>query len=136
MLRFERFCHGLLDQGLLRHLQCQNWAVSRKVKLKSCPKTSYDFIALPLFIPLRIGGLLALVTVLLSRIIPYGSPVTPPASVPFPLHGGKPRTNQRFTMSKDSLTCCSFATFWQYADSGPNPGDQDLFNGDAAGLKR
>ncbi|KAJ7665935.1 glycoside hydrolase family 25 protein [Mycena polygramma] len=30
----------------------------------------------------------------------------------------------------------SFATFWQYADSGPNPGDQDLFNGDAAGLGR
>ncbi|KAL0959556.1 hypothetical protein HGRIS_011270 [Hohenbuehelia grisea] len=30
----------------------------------------------------------------------------------------------------------SFATFWQYADSGPNPGDQDIFNGDAAGLKR
>ncbi|KAJ7359697.1 glycoside hydrolase family 25 protein [Mycena albidolilacea] len=30
----------------------------------------------------------------------------------------------------------SFTTFWQYADSGPNPGDQDLFNGDAAGLTR
>ncbi|KAJ7789395.1 glycoside hydrolase family 25 protein [Mycena olivaceomarginata] len=30
----------------------------------------------------------------------------------------------------------SFTTFWQYADSGPNPGDQDLFSGDAAGLKR
>ncbi|KAF7360152.1 Secreted hydrolase [Mycena venus] len=30
----------------------------------------------------------------------------------------------------------SFTTFWQYADSGPNPGDQDSFNGDAAGLKR
>ncbi|KAJ3484679.1 hypothetical protein NLI96_g5483 [Meripilus lineatus] len=30
----------------------------------------------------------------------------------------------------------SFTTFWQYADSGPNPGDQDLFNGDLAGLKR
>ncbi|KAJ6557892.1 glycoside hydrolase family 25 protein [Mycena capillaripes] len=30
----------------------------------------------------------------------------------------------------------SFTTFWQYADSGPNPGDQDLFNGDAAGLER
>ncbi|KAK7056306.1 hypothetical protein VNI00_002859 [Paramarasmius palmivorus] len=31
----------------------------------------------------------------------------------------------------------SYATFWQYADSGSNgPGDQDLFNGDAAGLKR
>ncbi|KAJ7665936.1 glycoside hydrolase family 25 protein [Mycena polygramma] len=30
----------------------------------------------------------------------------------------------------------SYATFWQYADSGPNPGDQDLFNGDAAGLQR
>ncbi|PFH48036.1 glycoside hydrolase family 25 protein [Amanita thiersii Skay4041] len=29
-----------------------------------------------------------------------------------------------------------FATFWQYADSGPNPGDQDLFNGDDAGLAR
>ncbi|KAJ6582973.1 putative N,O-diacetyl muramidase [Mycena vulgaris] len=29
-----------------------------------------------------------------------------------------------------------FTTFWQYADKGPNPGDQDLFNGDAAGLKR
>ncbi|KIK63286.1 glycoside hydrolase family 25 protein [Collybiopsis luxurians FD-317 M1] len=26
------------------------------------------------------------------------------------------------------------ATFWQYAESGPNPGDQDVFNGDAAGL--
>ncbi|KAJ3484678.1 hypothetical protein NLI96_g5480 [Meripilus lineatus] len=30
----------------------------------------------------------------------------------------------------------SYTTFWQYADSGPNPGDQDLFNGDLAGLKR
>ncbi|KAJ7109630.1 glycoside hydrolase family 25 protein [Mycena crocata] len=30
----------------------------------------------------------------------------------------------------------SFTTFWQYADTGPNPGDQDLFNGDAAGLGR
>ncbi|KAF8266534.1 glycoside hydrolase superfamily [Lactarius quietus] len=30
----------------------------------------------------------------------------------------------------------SYTTFWQYADSGPFPGDQDLFNGDAAGLKR
>ncbi|TFK39031.1 glycoside hydrolase family 25 protein [Crucibulum laeve] len=29
----------------------------------------------------------------------------------------------------------SFTTFWQYADSGANPGDQDLFNGDLAGLK-
>ncbi|KAH9032497.1 hypothetical protein EDB84DRAFT_1270659 [Lactarius hengduanensis] len=29
-----------------------------------------------------------------------------------------------------------FTTFWQYADSGPHPGDQDEFNGDAAGLKR
>ncbi|KAJ7196476.1 glycoside hydrolase family 25 protein [Mycena pura] len=28
-----------------------------------------------------------------------------------------------------------FTTFWQFADSGANPGDQDLFNGDAAGLK-
>ncbi|KAI0087433.1 glycoside hydrolase family 25 protein [Irpex rosettiformis] len=30
----------------------------------------------------------------------------------------------------------SYETFWQYADSGTNPGDQDIFNGDAAGLKR
>ncbi|VDB89354.1 unnamed protein product [Peniophora sp. CBMAI 1063] len=30
----------------------------------------------------------------------------------------------------------SYATFWQYADSGSNPGDQDLFNGDLAGLQR
>ena len=29
-----------------------------------------------------------------------------------------------------------YTTFWQYADSGSNPGDQDVFNGDAAGLKR
>ncbi|KAG0705635.1 glycoside hydrolase family 25 protein [Suillus ampliporus] len=29
-----------------------------------------------------------------------------------------------------------YETFWQYADSGPNPGDADLFNGDAAGLTR
>ncbi|TFK34430.1 glycoside hydrolase family 25 protein [Crucibulum laeve] len=29
-----------------------------------------------------------------------------------------------------------YATFWQYADSGVNPGDADLFNGDAAGLHR
>ncbi|EPQ50442.1 N O-diacetyl muramidase [Gloeophyllum trabeum ATCC 11539] len=29
-----------------------------------------------------------------------------------------------------------YETFWQYADSGANPGDQDYFNGDAAGLKR
>ncbi|KAI0262909.1 glycoside hydrolase family 25 protein [Gloeopeniophorella convolvens] len=29
-----------------------------------------------------------------------------------------------------------YTTFWQYADSGPNPGDQDKFNGDLAGLKR
>ncbi|KAK3805372.1 MAG: glycoside hydrolase family 25 protein [Benniella sp.] len=29
-----------------------------------------------------------------------------------------------------------FTTFWQYADSGRNPGDQDRFNGDSAGLAR
>ncbi|KDQ58504.1 glycoside hydrolase family 25 protein [Jaapia argillacea MUCL 33604] len=29
-----------------------------------------------------------------------------------------------------------YETFWQYADSGTNPGDQDLFNGDTAGLQR
>lgn len=29
-----------------------------------------------------------------------------------------------------------YATFWQYADSGPNPGDQDEFNGSAQGLKK
>ncbi|RDB29714.1 N,O-diacetylmuramidase [Hypsizygus marmoreus] len=30
----------------------------------------------------------------------------------------------------------AYTTFWQYADSGPNPGDQNIFNGDSAGLKR
>ncbi|KAL7277597.1 glycoside hydrolase family 25 protein [Trametes coccinea BRFM310] len=30
----------------------------------------------------------------------------------------------------------SYTTFWQYADSGPNPGDQDEFNGSMAGLKQ
>ncbi|KAF9449280.1 glycoside hydrolase family 25 protein [Macrolepiota fuliginosa MF-IS2] len=31
----------------------------------------------------------------------------------------------------------SYTTFWQFADSGSNgPGDQDLFNGDSAGLAR
>ncbi|KAF9560560.1 hypothetical protein EC968_006108 [Mortierella alpina] len=29
-----------------------------------------------------------------------------------------------------------YHTFWQYADSGPNPGDQNVFNGDRAGLLR
>ncbi|EMD40164.1 glycoside hydrolase family 25 protein [Gelatoporia subvermispora B] len=29
-----------------------------------------------------------------------------------------------------------YETFWQYADSGSNPGDQDKFNGDLAGLKK
>ncbi|EIN08590.1 glycoside hydrolase family 25 protein [Punctularia strigosozonata HHB-11173 SS5] len=29
----------------------------------------------------------------------------------------------------------SYATFWQYADSGTNPGDQDEFNGSMAGLQ-
>ncbi|KAF8068954.1 glycoside hydrolase family 25 protein [Lyophyllum atratum] len=29
-----------------------------------------------------------------------------------------------------------YHTFWQYADSGANPGDADNFNGDSAGLKR
>ncbi|KAF8842367.1 glycoside hydrolase [Paxillus ammoniavirescens] len=29
-----------------------------------------------------------------------------------------------------------YTSFWQYADSGPNPGDADLWNGDLAGLKR
>ncbi|KAF9238120.1 glycoside hydrolase family 25 protein [Melanogaster broomeanus] len=28
-----------------------------------------------------------------------------------------------------------YTSFWQYADSGPNPGDQDLWNGDLAGLQ-
>ena len=26
-------------------------------------------------------------------------------------------------------------TFWQYADSGVNPGDQDVFNGDTSSLQ-
>ncbi|KAF9649590.1 glycoside hydrolase family 25 protein [Thelephora ganbajun] len=30
----------------------------------------------------------------------------------------------------------SYHTFWQYADSGPVPGDQNYFNGDMAGLRR
>jgi hypothetical protein len=30
----------------------------------------------------------------------------------------------------------SYTTLWQYADSGTFPGDQDLFNGDAAGLSQ
>jgi len=30
----------------------------------------------------------------------------------------------------------SFTTLWQHATSGANPGDQDIFNGDLAGLKR
>ncbi|KAF9219771.1 glycoside hydrolase family 25 protein [Gyrodon lividus] len=29
-----------------------------------------------------------------------------------------------------------YTSFWQYADSGPNPGDADIWNGDLAGLKR
>ncbi|KAN0088838.1 glycoside hydrolase family 25 protein [Tylopilus felleus] len=29
-----------------------------------------------------------------------------------------------------------YTSFWQYADSGPNPGDADLWNGDYDGLKR
>lgn len=29
-----------------------------------------------------------------------------------------------------------FTTFWQYAFSGPNPGDQDYFNGSEANLKK
>jgi GH25 family lysozyme M1 (1,4-beta-N-acetylmuramidase) len=29
-----------------------------------------------------------------------------------------------------------YYTFWQYADHGPVPGDQDYYNGDLAGLKR
>ncbi|KAI6113186.1 glycoside hydrolase superfamily, partial [Pisolithus croceorrhizus] len=27
-----------------------------------------------------------------------------------------------------------YTSFWQYADSGPNPGDSDLWNGDLSGL--
>lgn len=38
--------------------------------------------------------------------------------------------------AKLQSTFSSFTTFWQYASSGPNPGDQDLFNGDSAGLGR
>ncbi|EJF57791.1 glycoside hydrolase family 25 protein [Dichomitus squalens LYAD-421 SS1] len=30
----------------------------------------------------------------------------------------------------------SYTTFWQYADSGSNPGDQDEFNGTLDGLKK
>ena len=30
----------------------------------------------------------------------------------------------------------AYTTFWQYADSGPNPGDQDEFNGSLQGLKK
>ena len=30
----------------------------------------------------------------------------------------------------------SYHTFWQYANSGPVPGDQNYFNGDMAGLER
>jgi len=29
-----------------------------------------------------------------------------------------------------------FYSFWQYADSGPNPGDQDRWNGDLVSLRR
>jgi hypothetical protein len=35
-----------------------------------------------------------------------------------------------------SLTSYNSETFWQYADSGSNPGDQDIFNGTPTGLKK
>ncbi|KAJ6557899.1 glycoside hydrolase superfamily [Mycena capillaripes] len=41
------------------------------------------------------------------------------------------------TLPRDEGTPFStYITFRQYADKGPNPEDQDIFNGDAAGLKR
>ncbi|KAG6907995.1 hypothetical protein DXG01_006530 [Tephrocybe rancida] len=51
-----------------------------------------------------------------------------------PTLSGSPDTPLLLALSP--LAGRNFTTFWQYADSGPNPGDQDLFNGDAAGLGR
>jgi len=43
----------------------------------------------------------------------------------------------RYSSSPGTLPAgWSSYTFWQHADSGPSPGDQNYFNGDMAGLKR
>ena len=43
----------------------------------------------------------------------------------------------RYASSVGSLPAgWGYETFWQYADSGSNPGDQDTFNGDMTQLKK
>ncbi|KAI0057910.1 N,O-diacetylmuramidase [Artomyces pyxidatus] len=51
--------------------------------------------------------------------------------------GSNPLWVARYASSIGTLPASwSFTTFWQYADSGSNPGDQDMFNGSLSGLKK
>jgi hypothetical protein len=82
-----------------------------------------------------IGGRLVLVTAQhLRTITRFGSPAGGLLLDPFLPDGGK--TSEIFVRLRLHSPVSSFTTFWQYANSGPNPGDQDLFNGDSAGLGR
>ena len=68
-----------------------------------------------------------------------GSPAGPARSALSLLAGGKHKEKIEpgpAAGCADDVLSYSSATFWQYADSGPYPRDQDLFNGDAAGLSQ
>ena len=67
-----------------------------------------------------------------------GSPAGAATSALSPLAGGKRKEKELDTAAgcANDAPFYSYTTFWQYADSGPYPGDQDLFNGDATGLSK
>jgi hypothetical protein len=65
----------------------------------------------------------------------YGLPDMRLPSALSPLAGGMQLIYLTSYLIEQSYVSSVF-TFWQYASSGTNPGDQDLFNGDAAALKR
>jgi hypothetical protein len=49
--------------------------------------------------------------------------------------GGASEFSVTLEWESSSLVYVYSAKIWQYADSGPYPGDQDLFNGTLADLK-
>lgn len=84
--------------------------------------------------PQLTGGLRARIITLASLVLTLsGLPDTLPKLDPFLLVGRKSRG---LYITTDVTPLCSYSTFWQYANSGPNPGDQNIFNGDSAGLRR
>lgn len=118
----------------------QVWSPGSKT---SQPRIIPRLVVSPPSILPQAGGRLAQVMLVVSKlIIHFGLRTGLPLLESYPLVTRETPEYYFWSASQAEMAdqplfyAYSVTSFWQHADSGPNPGDQDIWNGDLAGLQR